>query len=358
MVALRRAVLDAASRFGERVGYLVLDKRAGLHRPRPRGLLDGGAAAAPAARALPRGRRRRDGHGPRLPLPGHRGRAARPEPRRHRVPDERRPHGGARHRLPRAATRCAWWATRRLETYLEHIRDFAPAILINDLPALDAAYLTRAQPPRRHHREPGGHPRRPGDDRALRAGDRLRDEPGPRDARGFYGGPAYAILREQFRGREKEVREQPRLVLLSFGGSDPQGLTLKAARALAGPRPRGGAGGRGRPRLLLPRASSRRSCRALRRPRPAHQRGRRPHRGADAGGGRDGRLGRDVRLRDRRPGHARHHPRPERARGPAHARVRAHGTVEYLGLGTEVDEAALAAAVRALLARRPRGGGP
>jgi spore coat polysaccharide biosynthesis predicted glycosyltransferase SpsG len=49
---------------------------------------------------------------------------------------------------------------------------------------------------------------------------------------GFYGGPAYAILREQFRGRVKEVREKPRLVLLSFGGSDPQGLTLKAARAL------------------------------------------------------------------------------------------------------------------------------
>src|SRR5207245_537364 len=42
----------------------------------------------------------------------------------------------------------------------------------------------------------------------------------------------YAILREHFRGREKELREQPRLVLLSFGGSDPQGLTLKAARAL------------------------------------------------------------------------------------------------------------------------------
>ena len=51
---------------------------------------------------------------------------------------------------------------------------------------------------------------------------------------GFYAGPAYAILREQFRGREKEVRERPRMVLLSFGGSDPQGLTLKAARALDG----------------------------------------------------------------------------------------------------------------------------
>ena len=69
---------------------------------------------------------------------------------------------------------------------------------------------------------------------------------------GFYAGPAYAILREQFRGREKEVRERPRTVLLSFGGSDPQGLTLKAARALRGPRPRGGGGGGGGRGLLLP----------------------------------------------------------------------------------------------------------
>jgi spore coat polysaccharide biosynthesis predicted glycosyltransferase SpsG len=49
---------------------------------------------------------------------------------------------------------------------------------------------------------------------------------------GFYAGPAYAILREQFRGRQKELRETPRLVLLSFGGSDPQGLTLQTAQAL------------------------------------------------------------------------------------------------------------------------------
>jgi spore coat polysaccharide biosynthesis predicted glycosyltransferase SpsG len=41
-------------------------------------------------------------------------------------------------------------------------------------------------------------------------------------------------LRDQFRGQHKEVRDEPRLVLLSFGGSDPQGLTLKTARALQG----------------------------------------------------------------------------------------------------------------------------
>jgi spore coat polysaccharide biosynthesis predicted glycosyltransferase SpsG len=51
---------------------------------------------------------------------------------------------------------------------------------------------------------------------------------------GFLGGPTYAILREQFRDRTKQVRNEPGLVLLSFGGSDPQGLTLKTARALQG----------------------------------------------------------------------------------------------------------------------------
>jgi spore coat polysaccharide biosynthesis predicted glycosyltransferase SpsG len=122
----------------------------------------------------------------------------------------------------------------RVDTYLDHIRDFAPAILINDLPVLEDRYL-----------------------RALsylgtttvNLVDTLDDlETTERYAQvivsvmnedretpeGFYGGPAYAILRSHFAGREKEVRAEPRMVLLSFGGSDPQGLTLKAARALAG----------------------------------------------------------------------------------------------------------------------------
>ena len=77
VVALRRAVLDGPTRFGERVGFLVLDKRAGftvhdledfwmaerlLRQPRILFRVDGGAAA---------------GHGPRVPLAGHRGRPAR-----------------------------------------------------------------------------------------------------------------------------------------------------------------------------------------------------------------------------------------------------------------------------------------
>ena len=59
VVALRRAVLDGPTRFGERVGYLVLDKRAGftvhdledfwmaerlLRQPRVLFRVDGGAA--------------------------------------------------------------------------------------------------------------------------------------------------------------------------------------------------------------------------------------------------------------------------------------------------------------------------
>ena len=103
----------APSRFGDKVGYAGPRQARRLHRLRPRGLLDGGAAAAPAARPLPRGRRRADGHGPRLPLAGHRGGAARAEPRRHRVPDERGPHGGPRHRLPRRLPAARGRATAR-----------------------------------------------------------------------------------------------------------------------------------------------------------------------------------------------------------------------------------------------------
>jgi spore coat polysaccharide biosynthesis predicted glycosyltransferase SpsG len=50
----------------------------------------------------------------------------------------------------------------------------------------------------------------------------------------FYGGPAFAILRESFAGQPKQLREQGRRFVVSFGGSDPQGLTLKVLRAMDG----------------------------------------------------------------------------------------------------------------------------
>ena len=48
----------------------------------------------------------------------------------------------------------------------------------------------------------------------------------------FYGGPAFAILRDSFADRSTELREVGRRVVVSFGGSDPQGLTLKVVRSL------------------------------------------------------------------------------------------------------------------------------
>ena len=48
----------------------------------------------------------------------------------------------------------------------------------------------------------------------------------------YYGGPEFAILRESFAGRVRPIREEAREIVLSFGGSDPQGLTLKVLRAL------------------------------------------------------------------------------------------------------------------------------
>jgi CMP-N-acetylneuraminic acid synthetase/spore coat polysaccharide biosynthesis predicted glycosyltransferase SpsG len=50
----------------------------------------------------------------------------------------------------------------------------------------------------------------------------------------FDGGPAFTILRESFAGRIHEIREHGRRVVVSFGQSDPQGLTLKVLSALDG----------------------------------------------------------------------------------------------------------------------------
>jgi spore coat polysaccharide biosynthesis predicted glycosyltransferase SpsG/CMP-N-acetylneuraminic acid synthetase len=233
VVAMRRSVLQGESRFGEKVGYLVLDRRAGftvhdledfwmaerlLNQPRVLFRVDGGSrmgmghvyrslAIAEALRSLSRAE---------IAFLM----SATPE-----------------HEQGLIAVSRAGYAVRvardgALETYLEHVRDFSPAILINDLPALDAAYLTALSrlgattvnlvdalddlETTEHYAQ-------------VIVSVMADDRQTPED---FYGGPAYAILREHFRGKEKTIRERPELVLLSFGGSDPQGLTLMAARAL------------------------------------------------------------------------------------------------------------------------------
>ena len=231
VVALRRAVLDGPSRFGERVGYLVLDKRAAftvhdledfwmaerlLAQPRVLFRVDGGAALGM-------------GHVYRsLAIADALRASSRAEIAFLMSADHTEGLlAVSRHGYPVRVV-----AGRGHEAGLEHIRDFAPAILINDLPTLETSYLTALS-------HIGA--------TTVNLVDALADletteqyaqvivsvmNQDRETPEGFYGGPAYAILRDQFRGREKEVRAEPRMVLLSFGGSDPQGLTLKAARAL------------------------------------------------------------------------------------------------------------------------------
>ena len=120
-----------------------------------------------------------------------------------------------------------------LEALIDSIQDFAPSVVINDLPLVEETYLRSLA--------------RLGTV-TINLVDTLDDlERVSRDAQfvisvmnedretpeGFYGGPAFAILRRHFQGRERVFREKPAKVLLTFGGADPQALTLKVARALA-----------------------------------------------------------------------------------------------------------------------------
>jgi spore coat polysaccharide biosynthesis predicted glycosyltransferase SpsG len=231
VVALRRAVLDSPVRFGDRVGYVVLDKRAGftvydledfwmaerlLRQPRVLFRVDGSTAMGM-------------GHVYRsLAIADALRELSRADIAFLMSAD----HTDGLKTVSRRGYPVRVVGDGRLDNYLEHIRDFSPAILINDLPTVEAAYMRALShvgattvnlvdtPEDLEAAEHYGQV-------IVSVMNQDRETP-----EGFYAGPAYAILREQFRGREKDVREKPRSVLLSFGGSDPQGLTLKAARAL------------------------------------------------------------------------------------------------------------------------------
>lgn len=233
IVALRRAVLDAESRFGDKVGFLVLDKRASftvydlddfwmaerlLREPRILFRVDG-------SRSIGMGHVYRS-----LAIAD----ALRENSRADVAFLMTADHGEGIVTVSRSGYPVRVVGDAKVETYLDHIRDFAPEVLINDLPVIQQAYLHALShlgattvnlvdtlddlEVTEHYAQV-----------IVSVMTEERETP-----EGFYGGPAYAILRDHFRGREKEVRETPRLVLLSFGGSDPQGLTLKAARALEG----------------------------------------------------------------------------------------------------------------------------
>jgi spore coat polysaccharide biosynthesis predicted glycosyltransferase SpsG/CMP-N-acetylneuraminic acid synthetase len=346
VVALRRAVLDAPSRFGERVGYLVLDKRAAftvhdledfwmaerlLAQPRVLFRVDGGAALGM-------------GHVYRsLAIADALRASSRAEIAFLMSAD----HTEGLLTVSRHGYPVRVVAGRGHESSLDHIRDFAPAILINDLPTIESAYLTALShlgattvnlvdtladlETTEHYAQV-----------IVSAMNHDRETP-----EGFYGGPAYAILRDQFRGREKEVRDEPQMVLLSFGGSDPQGLTLKAARALQDLPPR--------VRILAvagPAFSYRKEFEAME---PTLQR-RIPLINeaaiadlmleADVVVGSGGMSVYEIAALGT-PGIVLGQNLREDQRMREFSR---HGTIEYLGLGTDVDEHAIAHAVQALLA--------
>ena len=347
VVALRRGVLDGPTRFGERVGYLVLDKRAGftvydledfwmaerlLAQPRILFRVDGGGTLGM-------------GHVYRsLAIADALREASRAEIAFLMTADH--PEGIKTVSRDGHAVRVAGDA--RLETLLSHVHDFSPAILINDLPRVEEPYLralartgastvnlvdTLDDVERAEHYAQV----------IVSVMNEDRETP-----EAFYGGPAYAILRHHFHGRRKELRERPRMLLLTFGGSDPQGLTLKAARAV-----------QEQPAevevvaVAGPAFSYRREFELL-----------------------SGELRRRVPLINEAGGHIADLMQEadvvvcsggmsvyeiaalgtpgivlsQNAREDARMRDFArHGTVEYLGLGTEVTEPALAAAVAALL---------
>jgi spore coat polysaccharide biosynthesis predicted glycosyltransferase SpsG len=235
-----------------------------------------------------------------------------------------------------------------VELALESIRDFAPTILINDLPILEDAYLRSLS-----HLGAA----------TVNLVDTLDDLETDEYAQvivsvmtaeretpeGFYGGPRYAILRGHFTGRVKEIREDPRKVLLTFGGSDPQGLTLRAVRALEALDPRIDVVAVTGPAFPFRRELDH-LVSTLRRPIPVEHS---PGEGKIA----DLMLEADLVLCSGgmsvyeiaalgTPGIVLAQNSREESRMRAFAK---HGTIEFLGLGTEVSESAILAATRSLL---------
>lgn len=230
--AMKRPVLDVTARLGQKIGYLLMDKTSALtvhdisdfwlaeKLVRLRRILfrvDGGGkigmghvyrslAVADELRAVstadilflmsaeyPEGRRRVSDSG--FPV---------------RV-------------LQKAAT----------ESVIEAIREYSPDIVVNDRPLLEKDYLSALA-------TVGAS--------TVNLVDNLENLEDPVeaasviiatmhedqvDSEGYYAGPAYAILHESFAGQTKSIRERPRGLVLTFGGSDPQNLTLRVLRALA-----------------------------------------------------------------------------------------------------------------------------
>lgn len=232
IVAISRDVLDRDARFGDSVGFVVLDKREGfavhdledfwmaerlLREPRILFRVDGSRVRGMGHvyRSLAVAEALREG--------------SRAEIAFLMSAD----HAEGIATVSKSGYPVRVFKSGGLEVLIDSIQDFAPSVVINDLPLVEETYL-------RSLARLGAV--------TINLVDTLEDlERVSRDAQfvisvmnedretpeGFYGGPAFAILRRHFQGRQHAFRETPAKVLLTFGGADPQALTLKVAKALA-----------------------------------------------------------------------------------------------------------------------------
>lgn len=241
--AVRREVLESSERLGEKVGHILMDKMSALtvhdiydfwlaeklvHLPRVLFCVDGGsemgmghvyrslAVARELTKIVP--------HAEVCFLM----RADLPEGVQHIA--------SAGYSI-RVAPGQGAESTANVDDVIGVIRDYSPNIIINDRPFLDEGYL-----------------------RAL-AGlgastinlvDSLDDiekpaelasviiatmQEGEVELDDYHAGPAFAILRDSFRKKATEraaIAAEGRKIVVSFGGSDPQNLTMKALAAMDG----------------------------------------------------------------------------------------------------------------------------
>jgi spore coat polysaccharide biosynthesis predicted glycosyltransferase SpsG/CMP-N-acetylneuraminic acid synthetase len=229
--AMTRAVLDQTERLGSRIGYTVMDKSSSLtvHDIHDFWL-------AEKLVRLPRIVFRVDG-GAQIGM-GHVYRSL-------AIADELRAisnadvqflmsaeHPEGVKRVSSSGYTVRVVSTGGVDAVLEAIQEYSPNIVVNDRPFLERGYLEALA-------KLGAS--------TVNLVDSLEDIEKPAEMTSmiiatmhadqleiedYYGGPEFAILRESFAGRTPAIRDEARDIVVSFGGSDPQGLTLKVLRAL------------------------------------------------------------------------------------------------------------------------------
>jgi spore coat polysaccharide biosynthesis predicted glycosyltransferase SpsG/CMP-N-acetylneuraminic acid synthetase len=229
--AARRAVFDSPERLGARVGYVLMDKASSFT---VHDIYDFWVAERLVR--LPRILFRVDG-GARLGM-GHvyRSLAIADELRNISTADvlflmsAEHPEG-VQH-VSRYGYPVRVLAGAEVRPALEAIREYSPNIIVNDLPFLPNGYLkelARLGASTINLVDSLADVERPAEVASVIIGVMHEDRVEIED---YYGGPSFAILRESFAGREKTFAPVAGRIVVSFGGSDPQGLTLKVLRAL------------------------------------------------------------------------------------------------------------------------------